>query len=108
MATNKPEEKQNSGNVHAAELEDEAVQEKTKLRKKEMVKKNGVYIIENGLAKFIEIKTGIADEQNIVVLNGLNPGDTVISGSFKTLRLLKEDDPVKIDQFSLDKMEELK
>ena len=92
-----------SGVVHAATTDESPVKKKGKA---EMIKKRGVYIIENGKAKFVEVETGIADERNIVVLNGLNPGDTVISGSFKTLRALKENDDVTIDQVSLDRINE--
>ena len=92
-----------TGVVHAATTDESPVKKKGKA---EMIKKRGVYIIENGKAKFVEVETGIADERNIVVLNGLNPGDTVISGSFKTLRALKENDDVTIDQVSLDRINE--
>ena len=73
-------------------------------RKKEKIKKSGVFIIKDGLAQFIEVSTGIADEYNVVALDNINPGDTVISGTFKTLRDLKEGDAVIIDELSLEKI----
>ncbi len=79
---------------------------KGKKKKKEKIKKRGVYIIENGNAVFKEVKTGIADERNIVVLTGINPGDTVISGSFKTLRELENGEAVTVDEYSIEKMNE--
>lgn len=75
-------------------------------RKKEKVKKSGVFIIRNGLAEFCEVTTGIADDLNVAVLSGVNPGDTVISGTFKTLRDLSEGETVRIDDNSLEKIQE--
>ncbi|UCE25568.1 MAG: efflux RND transporter periplasmic adaptor subunit, partial [Candidatus Zixiibacteriota bacterium] len=79
-----------SGELHAAEADDEDsdADEQTepvagKHKKKEKNKKSGVFIIKNGKAEFVEVATGIADDRNIVALTGLNPGDTVISGSFQ-------------------------
>jgi len=80
--------------------------DKSKKKKKDKIKMRGVYVINNGTAAFKEIITGIADERNIVVIEGITPGDTVISGSFKTLRALKEGDVVEVDQYSIDQMNE--
>jgi HlyD family secretion protein len=75
-------------------------------KKGEKVKLTGVFVIENGLAKFVEIKTGIADERNIVALSGLTPGDTIVSGSFQTLRKLGDGESVQIDERSKERMNE--
>jgi HlyD family secretion protein len=75
-------------------------------KKKKKVKKSGVFVVRDGKAHFVEIQTGIADERNIVALSGLAPGDTVVSGSFQTLRKLAEGDMVKIEQSSLDNMKD--
>lgn len=75
--------------------------------KAKKVKKSGVFLCENGQARFVEITTGIADERNIVALSGVSPGDTVISGSFKTLRELTDSTMVEIDQRSKDRIAEL-
>ncbi len=102
-----------SGELHAAETDDEEsdADEQTepvveKHKKKEKIKKSGVFIVQNGKAEFVEVATGIADDRNIVALTGLNPGDTVISGSFQTLRKLAVGDQVVIDEEYLKKMEE--
>jgi HlyD family secretion protein len=73
-------------------------------KNKDKIKKSGVFIVENGLAQFIEVTTGIADDRNIVAQTGLIPGDTVISGSFQTLRKLKDGEAVEIDEYSKDNM----
>ncbi len=71
---------------------------------KEKEKLTGVFVLRDGKARFIEIMTGIADEKNIVALSGIQKGDTVISGSFKTLRELEDGDLVKLDDNSADKL----
>ena len=48
----------------------------------------------------MEITTGIADDRNIVALTGLAAGDSVISGSFQTLRKLKDKDQVRAEAAS--------
>lgn len=92
--------------VFAASTTNDESPKKLHKKKKDKIKKRGVYLIDNGKAVFKEIKTGIADERNIVVLSGITPGDTVISGSFKTLRSLKEGEAVTVDEFSIEKMNE--
>jgi HlyD family secretion protein len=75
-------------------------------KRSKKLKKSGVFVCRNGKATFVEVRTGIADERNIVALDGVSPADTVISGSFQTLRKLKDGDEVKIDEESLKKMKE--
>jgi len=104
------------GEVHAAEADDmesdtassaDSTESATdKYRKKEKIKKSGVFVVKDGLAEFVEVTTGIADDRNIVALSGVNPGDTVISGSFQTLRKLAVGDEVVIEEASKKKMEE--
>ncbi len=75
-------------------------------KKSDKTKKTGVFVIRGGKAEFVEISTGIADERNIVALSGVTPGDTVISGSYQTLRKIKAGEAVTIEQSSLDRMNE--
>ncbi len=104
-AREKVEAEQNSGEVHAAEIKDDdtvqndIVEDKpNKFKKSKKIKKTGVFVIRGGKAEFIEVKTGIADERNIEILEGLIPGDSVISGSYKTLRALSIGDEVTPDE----------
>jgi membrane fusion protein (multidrug efflux system) len=39
---------------------------------------NQVIIVKNGLAQFVNIKTGVREANRVEVLNGINPGDSVI------------------------------
>ncbi len=58
----------------------------------------GVFKIENGKAVFVEVKTGILGNTEIEVLSGLAEGDTIVTGSYKTLRTLADGDGVKIEK----------
>ena len=104
-----PESQNSSGEVHAstvAATEEVAMDDPPGKphKKKDKVKVSGVFKVENGIAKFVQIETGIADERNIVALTSLQPGDTIVSGSFQTLRKLKDGETVAIDQESIDRM----
>lgn len=75
-------------------------------KKHTKVKKSGVFVIRDGKAKFVEVATGVADELNVAAMSGVTEQDTVISGSFRTLRSLKVGDEVVVDEQSLKKMRE--
>jgi HlyD family secretion protein len=70
-------------------------EEKKKKEKKEV---EGVFVVENGRAKFVKVKTGIADQQDIEIVSGLNENNTIITGSYKILRTLKDGDKVKVTE----------
>ena len=79
---------------------------KAKNEKKKKAKEvEGVFVIKEGRAKFVKVKTGIADQQNIEIVSGLNENDQVITGSYKILRTLKDGDKVKIEK-KVEKKEE--
>ena len=48
-----------------------------------------------GRGKFTPITTGIKGDQEIEIKSGLNEGDEIIIGPYKTLRTLKDGDQVK-------------
>jgi HlyD family secretion protein len=58
----------------------------------------GVYLMENGKARFVPIKTGLQGELAVEVSSGLQGGETLITGSFKALRTLKPGDEVKLEK----------
>ena len=49
------------------------------------------------VARFRPVKTGITGESEIEVLENLKEGEEVVSGSFQTLRTIKDGAAVKID-----------
>lgn len=68
---------------------------KDKKKKKEI---EGVFVVEEGRAKFVKVNTGIADQQNIEIVSGINDDDMVVTGSYKILRTLKDGDKVKVTE----------
>jgi len=59
------------------------------------VKKEVVFVYEDGLAKIREVTTGISDYDNIEILEGLQEGDMVVSGPFLAVsRRLKDGDAI--------------
>ncbi|HET6725836.1 MAG TPA: efflux RND transporter periplasmic adaptor subunit [Gammaproteobacteria bacterium] len=55
-----------------------------------------VFVIENGRAKKREVKTGISNDRNIAIVNGLKNGEKVITGPYEALHRLKAGDAVKV------------
>ena len=62
-------------------------------RKKEV---DGVFIFgKDGRASFRKVETGIKGDQEIEIKSGLSKDEEIITGPYKTLRTLKDKDPVK-------------
>lgn len=57
----------------------------------------GVYLVERGKVRFASVVTGMAGELDIEIASGLKGGEEVVVGPFKTLRELKDGDPVVVD-----------
>ncbi len=57
----------------------------------------GIFVIRNSRAVFVPVTTGIIGVTDIEVLNGVQEGDQIITGSYKVLRTLKPDARVKVD-----------
>lgn len=55
----------------------------------------GVYILQNGKVKFVEVTTGITGESDIEILSGVQQGMEVITGPSRVLKTLKENQSVK-------------
>ena len=66
----------------------------------------GVFVIRKGKAEFVPVDTGIAGTTDIEVLNGLQPGDEIVTGSYKVLRTMKPGASVKIDNSAPKKEDE--
>jgi len=54
-----------------------------------------VFIIEDDHARLVVIETGISDGRSVEIIEGLNEGQTVITGPYKVLRTLNDGDDVK-------------
>ena len=57
----------------------------------------GVFVIRQGKAVFQKVDTGITGTTDIEVLNGLKPGDEIITGSYQVIRTIRNDATVKVD-----------
>ena len=80
--------------VQAAESSSDTTHKATGDRIRKDLK--GVYVIKNGKAHFVEVTTGIADQRNIEVLTGAANGDSVVTGPYRVLRTIKENEQVQI------------
>jgi HlyD family secretion protein len=63
----------------------------------------GVFSVRDGKASFVPVTTGITGQTEIEVLSGLKEGDEIIIGSYKTLRTIKTEDKVKVDNKTVGK-----
>jgi HlyD family secretion protein len=59
-----------------------------------------VYVIENGKARQRPVETGISDETHVELRSGVKAGEQVVTGPYRTLRELKEDDLVHLSKTS--------
>ena len=57
----------------------------------------GVFVVTGKKAIFRPVKTGISGVTDIEVTDGLQQGDEIVTGSYKALRTLKPESPVKVD-----------
>jgi len=57
----------------------------------------GVFVVRNGKAEFLPVKTGITGATDIEVVGGLKEGDQIVTGSYKVIRTLRNLARVKIN-----------
>ena len=60
--------------------------------------KDGVFVVEGEKALFKPVKTGIMGDTDIEITEGIAEGKTIVTGSYKTLRHLKDDARIKLEQ----------
>jgi HlyD family secretion protein len=58
---------------------------------------DGVFLVEKEKAVFKPVKTGIMGDTDIEVLEGLTEGQEIVTGSFKTLRTLRDQAKIKLE-----------
>ena len=96
-------DKKDKGKVVQASTKDD--KDKAKTDPKEEL--TGVFVLKNKKdAVFVPVTTGIAGTTDIEVTSGLQEGDEIVTGSYKTLRTLKNGASVKIDNTPAKKTEE--
>jgi HlyD family secretion protein len=92
--------KDEKGSVQAAAPQTDASKEKDKQEIQ------GVFILRNRKAEFVQVDTGIAGTTDIEVIKGLQAGDEIVTGSYKVLRTLRPGSSVKVDNAAPKKEEE--
>jgi len=57
--------------------------------------REGVFVVQNGVAMFRPVKVGIAGDEHFEVIEGLKAGDTVVAGPYQAVRDMKDSTKVK-------------
>jgi len=57
--------------------------------------REGVFVVQNGIATFQPVKVGIAGDEYFEVLEGLKTGDSIVAGPYQVVRDLKDSTRVK-------------
>lgn len=55
----------------------------------------GVFVVREGMAVFTPVKVGIAGEEYFEVLSGVQVGDSIVAGTYQTIRDLKDSTRVR-------------
>lgn len=55
----------------------------------------GVFLVDNGEARFTPVTVGIAGQDYFEVLSGLTGGETVVAGPYQAVRTLSDGDPIR-------------
>jgi len=55
----------------------------------------GVFLVQNGIARFRPVKVGIAGDEYFEVVDGLRGGETIVAGTYQAIRDLKDGGKVR-------------
>ncbi len=77
-----------------AEREGNTVAQAAKVKGEE---KDGVFLVQGDKAVFKTVKTGIMGETDIEITEGITEGQEIVTGSYRTLRNLKDDARIKVE-----------
>jgi HlyD family secretion protein len=103
VTTRSPDEEKKDGDAPGRSEEENGPQNKKPEKKVE--DKIVVFVNENGVAKMVEVKTGISDYDNIEILSGISDSTQVVTGPFLVVsKRLKAGDKIR----KLEKKEEKK
>nr|MBN2277062.1 efflux RND transporter periplasmic adaptor subunit [candidate division Zixibacteria bacterium] len=97
----KPEIEGSSTTAIAAETTSDSLAADTNIKAPEKTEKKevkGVFVVKDGVAKFIPVETGIADQKDIEITSGINKDDMIITGPYRILRTLKSGEEVEISK----------
>ncbi len=88
------QEKNNSG--ESAASADKSGDRKSGVKENEEYE--GVFVIQDNIALFTQVTTGIADQQKIEVVTGLEDSTQIVVGPYRMLRKLKHGEKVSIEK----------
>jgi HlyD family secretion protein len=57
----------------------------------------GAFVVRDGKVEFVPVKMGIAGDRYFEVLEGLKPGDQVVTGPYNSVRGMADGDPVRVN-----------
>jgi len=66
-------------------------------KEKDKEELQGVFVVRNGRATFVQVDSGIMSSTDMEIVKGVQPGDVIVTGSFSVLRILKNKTKVQID-----------
>ncbi|MBI1941876.1 MAG: efflux RND transporter periplasmic adaptor subunit [Acidobacteria bacterium] len=99
----KDKDKKGTGEVKAAatapasQSKPEADKKKDE-KDKEKEEVQGVFAVRNRRAVYVPVETGIMGTKDIEIVKGLEPGEEIVTGSYRVLRTLKPETKVKIEK----------
>jgi HlyD family secretion protein len=67
-------------------------------RTAKLEEKEGVFVVQGGKAVFKTVKTGIVGDTDIEITEGLKEGDEIVTGSYRTLRTLRNEAQLKFEE----------
>ncbi len=98
VTTRKPDEKEGAKAVPAEgeNTEHKVVNDNDKKKQEKKQDKVVVFVNEKGIAKMVEVKTGISDYDNIEILSGISDSAQVVTGPFLVVsKRLKDGDKIR-------------
>ena len=69
----------------------------TQVSREKGVEKDGVFVVQGDKAVFTPVKTGIMGETDIEITEGVADGQEIVTGSYRTLRNLKDQARLKVE-----------
>jgi HlyD family secretion protein len=81
--------------ISALVVRDKAAAAGESVSKSKEKTEEGVFLVENDRAKFVPVQKGIMGELSIEISAGLTEGQTIVTGPYDTLRVLKDGDLIK-------------
>lgn len=84
------------GNVKALPAEDKnAKREASAAEKDRSEDQEGVFILKDGKAQFVQVRTGITGREHFEIVSGLTAKDTVVAGPYEAIRSLEDGKALK-------------